>query len=544
MDSDSITARIDPGRLAPSKLDCERLLSGLAGYVVIADARGRIRWVNRAPTGRSAHQLVGKEFLGFVAEAHRALVRRAIEGIVAGGPAVELEARGLPTERWHRLNLCGLEEQQRVVGFTVHAVDIDDRKRIETEVAIARARLRTSTGAPPGRDDDDRRRFELMTDALPVLIAYVDKQRCYQYNNAVYERWFQTSREELRGRTLEQVLGTEAYAGIRGYVDAVLGGSPVTFETRIPYTGAGVRDVVARYVPDVTGDGEVAGFYALVEDVTARREAEAALRHREEELRQLQKMEAIGRLAGGIAHDFNNLLSTVTSGCSAALHGLDEDSPAARLITKVQRAAQRGTSMTRQLLLFSRRGELRTAPLDLDGLIGDTAVLLERLLESNVKLQVELEARSQIMADSGQVQQVLMNLAINARDAMPEGGQLKISTKRVVVGPEEAARHESLCEGHYAVLTVSDSGTGMDAQTQARIFEPFFTTKEPEKGTGLGLSTVFGIVQRCAGHIELETELGKGTAFHLYFPVIDQPSADPVASAVLLCDGEQDGDRQ
>jgi PAS domain S-box-containing protein len=378
---------------------------------------------------------------------------------------------------------------------------------------------------------DIQRRFDLMADALPMLISYVDADRRYQYNNAAYERWFECSREELRGVRVDEVLGRAAYEQIKSYVDTVLGGRAVTFEMSVPYRRAGLRQVIAHYVPDIGPSGEIVGYYALIEDVTASRQAEQALRQREDELRQLQKMEALGRLAGGMAHEFNNLLQVVIASCSAVLPLLQE-SPAAAQIARIRRSAERGASLTRQLLSFSRSADPGPATtLDVDELICDIEVLFERLLGAQIRIETALHAHVPIRADAGQIQQILMNLSINARDAMPNGGTLRISTGRKTVARDDAAAHPALTPGDYLLLTVADTGTGMDASTLARIFDPFFTTKPPERGTGLGLSTVYGILQRLGGHIDVESELGHGATFRLYFPVVGSPpSADPGAA--------------
>ncbi|MFU8815832.1 MAG: sensor histidine kinase, partial [Pseudomonadales bacterium] len=187
-------------------------------------------------------------------------------------------------------------------------------------------------------------------------------------------------------------------------------------------------------------------------------------------------------------------------------------------VGRISRAAQRGATLTRQLLAFSRHGEADAAPLDIDALLGDMGFLLERLLGAQVTVKVDAGSGCRIVADAGEIQQVLMNLAINARDAMPDGGRLEMISSRVEVAPEAAAGDAGLPPGRYALLAVSDTGTGMDAQTRARIFEPFFTTKPADQGSGLGLSTVYGIVQRLGGHLQVETAPGKGTTFRLYFP--------------------------
>jgi PAS domain S-box-containing protein len=509
----------------------QAVLQAVPGYLCVADTDRRIRLFNRPPAGRDSETLVGADFADVVVPDQRALVVDATRQVLAGGPAVELELRGADSGRWFRMRMAGVRDRGRITGFVAHALDVDDAKVVELERDLFRARLRSAPTADVTGAGSQvaQRRLELMADALPVLISYVDAARRYQYNNAAYTRWFGTSQDALRGRALSEVLGATAHEKIRGYVDAVLNGRAVTFETTLPYKDAGLRRVVAHYVPDLTADGEVAGFYALVEDVTAQRNADEELRKREDELRQAQKMEALGRLAGGIAHDFNNLLQSVISGCGVVLHDVTEDSPVAQQVARMKRSAERGASLTRQLLTFSRSSEIRARPLLLDTLLADMEMLLERLLDPGIEMEFELRDCCSVTADAGQIQQVLMNLVINARDAMPEGGTLRVTCGRAEVAPGEAASHRPTVKpGRYAMMSVSDTGTGMDEATRARIFDPFFTTKPPEQGTGLGLSTVYGIVQSLGGFIEVDSAPGEGSRFRLFLPCAELRRPGPI----------------
>jgi PAS domain S-box-containing protein len=509
-------------------VDYRDMLSVVPGYAIIVDSDRRVRWVNRAPTARSIGEVIGADLLEFVIEEQRSLVGDALAQIWAGAAGQELEVQSAATLHWYSLRLMGIVQRGSVLGTFIHALDIDDAKRAQTELAIQRARLASlNAEISPAQDHVERPNFELMVDALPMLISYVDREQRYQHNNAAYERWFGSSRESMRGRRIADVLGPEAFAEIRPYVEAALSGRTVRFETTIPYRGAGLRRVIARYVPAFDAEGTVAGFYVVVEDVSAQREVEQTLRQRDEQLRQLQKMEALGRLAGGIAHEFGNLLMTVLSGCTAVAELVTPDTPAAGMVAQVKRAAQRGSSLTRQLLSFSRGSELRQGPLELDVVVGDMVVLLDRLLGSPIELEVDLSANAWILADAGQIQQVLMNLALNARDAMPEGGRLRVTTTLVQLTPEQTREHGSPESGARALLSVSDTGMGMDERTRARIFDPFFTTKPPGVGTGLGLSTVYGIVRQAGGHIEVESAPGLGSVFRLYFPTCSPGSSEP-----------------
>jgi nitrogen-specific signal transduction histidine kinase/CheY-like chemotaxis protein len=281
-------------------------------------------------------------------------------------------------------------------------------------------------------------------------------------------------------------------------------------------------------------------------DVTRRKQLE-------DELRQAQKMEAVGRLAGGVAHDFNNLL-TIIMGRSALLLGrLKADDPNRKSVELIQKTAGRAASLTGQLLAFSRKQVLQRRVLDLNATVAEMSDMLRRLIGEDVDLLLTLgPAAGRVNADPGQLEQALLNLAVNARDAMPSGGTLGVETDRVELGPAPPDRPEALLPGPYAVLRVMDTGVGMDAATQAHIFEPFFTTKEPGKGTGLGLSMVHGVVRQHGGAIRVRSVAGGGTTFEIYLPQVEtaapsSSTADDAGSrpatgqeTILLVEDEED----
>lgn len=269
---------------------------------------------------------------------------------------------------------------------------------------------------------------------------------------------------------------------------------------------------------------------AIAEDVTERRALE-------EQFRQAQKMEAVGRLAGGVAHDFNNLLMVISGYAEVILSKLDLEPSLTEKARAIQQAADRATTLTRQLLAFSRKQLLELKIVDVNAIVSDMERLLRPLIGENVELIAKLAPRAgHIRADAGQLEQVLMNLVVNAKDAMPHGGRLTIQTENVLIDDSSHRGQTFIRPGGYVMLSVSDTGMGMDKETQSRIFEPFFTTKEKGKGTGLGLSTVYGIVKQSGGYVVVRSELGHGSTFHIYLPQVDgkaEKHAVPAARAAV-----------
>jgi PAS domain S-box-containing protein len=268
-------------------------------------------------------------------------------------------------------------------------------------------------------------------------------------------------------------------------------------------------------------------FYAFLTDITERKRTELALRSTEEQLRQSQKMEAIGQLAGGIAHDFNNLITVITGYCDLLLDSFPQGTEGRGELGEIKSAADRATWLIGQLLAFSRRQVLVRQVVDLNVLVRNLEKLLRRLIAEDIKLNMTLDQNlARVKVDPGQMEQVVMNLALNARDAMAKGGVLTIETANTEVDETYPQKIVVMPPGRYVMLAVSDTGSGMTAETQARIFEPFFTTKEPGKGTGLGLSTVYGIVKQSEGFIWVYSELAQGTTFKIYLPAVhDEPEA-------------------
>ncbi len=385
--------------------------------------------------------------------------------------------------------------------------------------AIERVRFEESLRA------SEARYRGLVDGSIQAIVIEVDGQ-IRLANPACAELFALPSPEACIGKDLWSHVIDEDRELVEGFVQSVRAGIsvPARFECRV--TGDdGIQRWLECSVANIPWD-RARAIMATMVDISARKQAEAALRASEEQLRHAQKMQAVGRLAGGVAHDFNNVLTVITSYADLLLKDFGAGNDVLREdLMEIQHAATTAATLTRQLLAFTRQQVVQPRVVSLNDLVSGSVKMLQRLLEHDVALQLSLAADApHIRADPGQMEQVLINLTVNARDAMPDGGVLHIVTAARVVDGDAVSRPGAPLPGHYAVLVVRDAGLGMSRETQARIFEPFFTTKEAGKGTGLGLATVYGIVKQCGGFIEVDSAEGRGTTFTIYLPHADAPA--------------------
>jgi two-component system cell cycle sensor histidine kinase/response regulator CckA len=387
--------------------------------------------------------------------------------------------------------------------------------------------------------ESDARKGAILEAALDCIVSMDHTGAVTEFNPAA-EKTFGYSRAAAMGKPLVDLiippsLRERHLAGLRRYLDTGVGpvlgkrielqalrrdGSEIPVEFAVVRTRSEGAPTFTAYIRDLTERQRTAG--ALKTESAHRERAEQALSQTEEQLRQSQKMEAIGTLAGSIAHDFNNVLSVILGYGEMLVEGLETADPMREPLEEIGRAAERAKDLTHQLLAFSRQQVLEPKVVNLNDAIAGMTKMLRRIIGEDVELAL-LPASNlgTVFVDPGQVGQVLLNLVVNARDAMPRGGKLTIETADAELDSTYATDHPEVDAGRYVMLSVSDTGLGMDRATQARIFEPFYTTKERGKGTGLGLSTVFGIVKQSGGSIWVYSELGEGTTFKVYLPRSD-----------------------
>lgn len=377
-----------------------------------------------------------------------------------------------------------------------------------------------------------RRLFEAARDGILILDAVTG--RITDVNPFLVEL-LDYSREELLGKELWEIGLFRDIKASKSAFRELLARRYVRYDD-LPLKTKDGRSINVEFVSNVYEEHSRRVIQCNIRDITKRKYAERSA----EQLREGQKVEALGQLAGGMAHDFNNLLGVILGYCEVLEKRVDLAEPTRTMIAEIHTAGKCANELTRHLLAFSRRQVLQPVFLDLNATVKRVSTMLDRMIGGDIELVSVLQSDlGTVKADPNQVEQVLMNLAVNARDAMPQGGKITIKTANIEIDEAYARRHNSTTPGHYVMLAVSDTGIGMDGETQSRVFEPFFSTKKI-KGTGLGLSTVFGIVKQSAGTISIQSAPGRGTTFEILFPMSEErPSAVQQEKASLLSGGSE-----
>lgn len=479
----------------------QRVVEGLEEMIVVVDRQYRYVIANRAFLkfrGLSAEDVVG-QFVGELVgqELFAKLVKEKMDECFLG-KVVEYEMTyEFPVlgQRYLSASYFPIEGRNGIDRIACVLHDITGRKQAQEELRMSEERFSKAFRNSP----------------LAITISTEAEGRYLDVNDAFLDM-LGYAREEVIGRTTEQ-LNFWAHPAHRLEMLRQVRESGRVESFRTEYRTAKGEVLVAVVSADLIELEGKSCVLAITRD-------ETEIQRLETQFRQAQKMEAVGRLAGGVAHDFNNALGVIAGYTTLLEERLGADAAERKFTQQIRLAGDRAASITRQLLAFSRRQVLQTMPLDLNSILTGMEDMLRRMMGEDVKLTIERDPALQIVdADRGRIEQVLMNLAINARDAMPGGGELIIRTSNAVVGAAEIQKNPFLKAGRFVMLTVSDNGCGMDQATQAQVFEPFFTTKEAGKGTGLGLSTVYGIVKQSKGYVCVSSEPGRGTTFEVYFPI-------------------------
>jgi PAS domain S-box-containing protein len=473
--------------------------------VVMTDADGVIEYVNHRfteITGYAPGEALGRKpslvKSGNTPDTvYRDLWHTITRGAVGRG---EIQNRRKSGELyWAEASISPLRDGAgRIAKFIAVQEDVTERKQAEAALRLSEERLRT------------------LFETVNLIVLGLDATGRIEYVNPFLLALTGYTEEGLLGQDwIERCLPAARRAEMRGvFAELVERGIPAHYQNPI-VTKAGKERMIAWHntlLRDAAG--RCTGTLSIGEDVTEHL-------HLEQQFRQAQKMEAVGRLAGGVAHDFNNLLTAILGGADLALEEMAPDAPGRADLEEIRKASVRAAALTRQLLAFSRQQVLEPRVLDLNELVQEMEKLLRRLIGEDISLRTVLAPDlGAVRADPGQLEQVIANLVVNARDAMPRGGRLTIETTDADLDARYGEEHAPVTPGPYVMLAISDTGTGMDADTKARIFEPFFTTKQQGKGTGLGLSTVYGIVKQSGGYIWVYSEAGQGATFKVYLPRI------------------------
>jgi PAS domain S-box-containing protein len=375
---------------------------------------------------------------------------------------------------------------------------------------------------------DQEQMFRLITENAEDLITVVDRDGNRLYDSPGYNKLGYSNSDLGRAPFPEQIHPDDREALSAARKETFEKGVGPRVEYRFQRKDGDWRVLESTRSPVRNDRGEIEKVIIVSRDITERKQAEELLRRRDEQLRHSQKMEAVGRLSGGIAHDFNNLLGVIIGYSESIEHRVAANDPLRKSAEEIRKAGERAASLTHQLLAFSRQQVLQPQILDLNALVNDMGKMLTRLIGMHIELTTNLATElGQVKAEQSQIEQVIVNLVVNARDAMPEGGQLLIETSNLDVNENLASSLTFLQPGPYVLLTVTDTGIGMDANTRRHIFEPFFTTKGPGKGTGLGLATVYGVAKQSGGGVTVESEPGKGSTFKIFLPQTQESAVAP-----------------
>lgn len=477
--------------------------------VEIVDEDGYIVACNKAQAHLlqySPKEIIGHHITDFLTEQHKELFKQKFESL-KGGKSIDFEIEsvrkdGFSIYIWSKVNPIKGEDGH-FIGAIIYNRDITSYKRRESALW------------------GDLERYRAISDGANDLIQCVGPSRNFLYVNEKWRKTLGYSDEEIVHLKLDDVLSPESLRKCKKVMEKVRSGGTVTGVEIVFITRDGKEVFTEGSINGYFRDGKFIGTRGIFRDLTERKRMEREKAELQERLLHAQKMEAIGTLAGGIAHDFNNILMAIMGSTSLMLFSKNRNDPEYEYLKNIERMVKRGANLTKQLLGFARRGKYEVEPTDINELIEKTSqIFAETKKEITIhrKLAPDLPP---IEANAGQIEQVLMNIFVNAWQAMPGGGEIYIETKKEKLGIVTSQVY-GVRPGTYIRCSITDTGEGMDKETQKRIFEPFFSTKEREKGTGLGLAMAYGIVRNHGGAIEVESEKGAGATFHIYLPISER----------------------
>ncbi len=521
LDHDERSCSLSAKAMAEALLSSD-LLETLPDAIVAVNREGTIVQVNSQAQelfGYDRDQLMGQKIEMLVPESYRREHHHHRENF-AQAPKTRRMGAGLDLYGRRRngsefpveISLSPVSTENGL--FVLSAIrDISDRKKLEEELRRAHEELYQRTVEQLG---ESRSRLALIIDSSEDAIISKDLDGTITSWNKGAERIYGYTPEEVIGKNISLLAPTDHPDEIPEILQNIARGETVDHHESVRVTKDGRQlNVSISVSPLRDAKGDIVGASAIARDITAQKRAEG-------QLHQSQKMEAIGRLAGGVAHDFNNILGIINACAEFLRDRIDPTTESSQYVDNIKKSIDRGSSLTRQLLTFSRSSVIQPRILDLNERLKDVSKLLRPLMGDDVEILIVSKSPAAVVeADPGQLDQIVVNLAVNARDAMPRGGKFILETRAERFDEAFAEQHQAMAAGKYVVLAVSDTGDGMDEATVSRIFEPFFTTKEIGKGTGLGLATVYGIVKQSAGHILVYSEPGHGTTFKIYLPSAD-----------------------
>ncbi len=503
-------------------------------FIMLLDPDGTIRYINRTVRDLTIDDVLGTRIYDYLEDREAAKARACLDRVLETGKPGSYEVeRAVDDEvEYYESRVTPVRHGGEIAALIVNSSDVTEHE--ETVAALAAS--------------EERHRF--LTANISDAIWTLDLERRFRYVSPSIERLAGFTAEEFQALDLEQVLSEDSYErALTTLADELKhDGEPgidaerwraLDLELRCKDDSFVWTESKMSFLRDSSGTPN--GLIGVTRDITAWKKTQEALHRSEDRLRQAQRLEAVGQLAGGVAHDFNNLLTVIQGNHDLLMRDFHAADPRRARLEEIGKAADKAASLTRQLLAFARRQRLEPEVMSLNDVVSETGPILKRLLPEDIRIVTELDDElGYVEADRGQLEQVLLNLVVNARDAMPRGGELRIATSNADLRTGFEVYEPPVVPGHYVRMEVSDDGPGIPEELQAKIFEPFFTTKEVGQGTGMGLATVYGIIKQSKGYVWVESGVERGTTFEILLPLCSRSKTEqPVATTAVAASGSE-----